>query len=120
MMKNWICLLMFVAIVGGSATPFAKHDDDVVVLKNGDRVTGEIKGMQRGELKIKADYMAEAVRLDWTTVQGLESKSSFIISLVDGTLVTNVMRLLPTNSDEVPNFVIGSSHDAVRVYHSDV
>src|ERR1044072_5352184 len=114
MMKNWICLLMFVAIVGGSATPFAKHDDDVVVLKNGDRLTGEIKGMQRGELKIKADYMAEAVRLDWARVERLESKSTFIISLVNGELFTSVMRLLPNN------FIIGSSNDALRVHQSDV
>src|ERR1044072_9460031 len=116
MMKNWICLLMFVAIVGGSATPFAKHDDDVVVLKNGDRLTGGIKGMQRGELKIKADYMAEAVRLDWARVGPLESKSTFIIALVDGKLFTSVMRLLPTNSEEIANFVIGSSNDGLRVH----
>ena len=45
-------------------TALAKNVDDVVVLKNGDRLTGEIKGLQRGELRIKSDYMAEAVRLD--------------------------------------------------------
>jgi len=44
-----------------TSTTFAKHSHDVVVLKNGDRLTGEIKGLQRGELKIKADYIAEAV-----------------------------------------------------------
>src|SRR5215204_328575 len=49
-------------------TAFAKNIDDVVVLKNGDRLTGEIKGLQGGELRIKADYMAEAIRIDWTKV----------------------------------------------------
>jgi hypothetical protein len=43
-------------------TALAKDVDDVVVLRNGDRLTGEIKGLQRGELRIKSDYMAEAVR----------------------------------------------------------
>src|ERR1043166_5958912 len=76
---------------------------DVVVLKNGDRMTGEIKGLQRGELRIKSDYMAEAVRLDWSKVESLESKSTFMIWLVDGKLVTDVMRLLPTKSSEVAN-----------------
>src|SRR5689334_6802083 len=52
-------ILMWAPITRG------KNNDDVVVLKNGDRLTGEIKGLQRGELSIKADYMAEAVRLDW-------------------------------------------------------
>ena len=44
-------------------TAMAKNVDDLVVLKNGDRLTGEIKGLQSGELRIKSDYMAEAVRV---------------------------------------------------------
>ena len=101
-------------------TAAAKNVDDVVVLKNGDRLTGEIKGLQRGELRIKSDYMAEAVRLDWSKVERLESKSTFMIWLVDGKLVTDVMRLLPTNSSEVANLVIGSSEQRLRVHQLDV
>ena len=100
-------------------TARAKSVEDVVVLKNGDRMTGEIKGLQRGELRIKSDYMAEAVRLDWSKVQSLESKSTFMIWLVDGKLVTDVMRLLPTNSSAAANFVIGNSQD-IRVNQLDV
>ena len=103
-----------------AVTALAKNVDDVVVLKNGDRLTGEIKGLQRGELRIKSDYMAEAVRLDWAKVERLESKSTFMIWLVDGKLVTDVMRLLPTNSYEVPNFIIGSSDQTIRVPQLDV
>jgi hypothetical protein len=101
-------------------TALAKDVDDVVVLRNGDRLTGEIKGLQRGELRIKSDYMAEAVRLDWAKVERLESKSTFMIWLVDGKLVTDVMRLLPANSVEVANFVIGKSDKTVRVHQLDV
>ena len=98
----------------------AKNVDDVVVLKNGDRLTGEIKGLQRGELRIKSDYMAEAVRLDWSKIARIESKSTFMIWLVDGKLVTNVMRLMPANSDEVPNFIIGTLGESIRVPQLDV
>jgi hypothetical protein len=101
-------------------TALAKEVDDVVVLKNGDRLTGEIKGLQRGELRVKSDYMAEAVRLDWAKVERLESKSTFMIWLVDGKLVTDVMRLLPTNSGKVANFVIGNSNQTIRVNQLDV
>ena len=99
-------------------TAIAKNVDDVVVLKNGDRLTGEIKGLQSGELRFKSDYMAEAVRLDWSRVERLESKSTFMIWLVNGKLVTDVIRLLPSNSDEVANFVIGSS--GITVHQLDV
>lgn len=110
--------IIFVGLVL-ALTAQAKNDDDVVVLKNGDRLTGEIKGLQRGELRIKADYMAEAVRLDWAKVESLQSKSTFMIWLVDGKLVTNVMRLLPTRSNDTANFVIGNSQ-AIRVHQLDV
>src|SRR6185369_4857335 len=41
-------------------------------------------------------------------------------STVDGKLFTNVMRLLPSNSSEVPNFVIGSAAGELRVPQLDV
>jgi putative salt-induced outer membrane protein YdiY len=113
-----VASIIFLTFLPVSAA-LAKNIDDVVVLKNGDRLTGEIKGLQRGELRIKADYMAEAVRLDWAKVERLESKSTFMIWLVDGKLVTDIMRLLPTNSNEVANFVIGNANE-FRVPQLDV
>jgi len=98
----------------------AKHVDDVVILKNGDRLTGEIKGLQRGELKFKASYMAEAVRLDWARVERLESKSTFLVYLIDGTLFTNSVQLRPANTAEADNFAIGGDQKAVRVKQMDV
>jgi putative salt-induced outer membrane protein YdiY len=120
MTRNFVWPVILFLIFVWAPTTCAKNNDDVVVLKNGDRLTGEIKGLQRGELKIKADYMAEAVRLDWARIERLESKSTFIISLVDGKLFTSVMRLLPSNSDEIPNFVIGSAPGELRVHQLDV
>lgn len=114
----WSAVVFLIACC--TSTTLAKHNDDIVVLKNGDRLTGEIKSLQRGELRIKADYMAEAVRLDWARIERLESKSTFIISLVDGKLLTNVVRLLPANSVEIANFIIGSSDKALRVPQLDV
>ncbi|HJX89802.1 MAG TPA: DUF481 domain-containing protein [Pyrinomonadaceae bacterium] len=96
------------------------RNDDVVILKNGDRLTGEIRGLQNGELKFFSGYMAESVRLDWTKVERLESKSTFMIFLVDGKLFTDVIRLLPTNSGQVANFVIGGKHESARVQQLDV
>lgn len=116
--SRWSAVVFLIGLC--ASTTFAKYNDDVVVLRNGDRLTGEIKGLQRGELRVKADYMAEAVRLDWARIERLESKSTFIISLVDGKLFTNVMRLLPANSVEIANFVIGSSEKGFRVPQLDV
>ena len=63
---------------------FAKRKDDVVVMENGDRFTGEIQGLQRGELLFKSDYMADSVHLDWKRVKRLESKDTYIVTLQSG------------------------------------
>ena len=111
-----LVLIFFVC----SVTVIARTDDDVVVLKNGDRMTGELKSLQQGELRFKADYMAESVRLDWAKVERLESKATFMIWLLDGKIITNVFRLLPANSSDIANFVIGPSKHEFRVPQSDV
>jgi hypothetical protein len=114
----YAAIIVFILVT--TPNVLGKHDDDVVVLKNGDRVTGEIKGLQRGELRIKANYMAEAVRLDWARVDRIESKSRYMIWLVDGTRFTDIMRMLPSTSNDVSNFVIGTTNLGVSVRQMDV
>ena len=113
-----LILLAFLVVVGGAFAAQAKSKDDVVVLKNGDRLTGEIKGLARGELKFKASYMADAVRLDWSKVARLESKDRYLITLTDGKLFTDFLRLSP--SGVADNFLIGAERQAVRAKQIEV
>jgi putative salt-induced outer membrane protein YdiY len=78
--------VLLVILLGASAEEpaFAKRNDDVVVMKNGDRFTGEVKGLQHGELSFKASYMASAVRLNWAEVAKVESKDAYVIALTSG------------------------------------
>src|ERR1700749_819567 len=103
------------AAVACASAARAGRDDDVIILKNGDRLTGEIKGLQRGELKFKASYMADAVRLDWSKVARLESKSSYLILLTDGRLVTGPLRLSPASAALADNFLARPEQDLVSV-----
>ena len=123
MKQHTLCrrvLISLLAIITCTPPAWSKHVDDVVILKNGDRLTGEIKGLQRGELKFKASYMAEAVRLDWTKVARLESKSTFLIYLIDGTLFTDSLQLVPANTNDGDNFAIGAEEQAIKVRQMDV
>ena len=101
------------------ASANAKREDDVVILKNGDRMTGKVDSLRRGELKFKADYMAEAVRLDWSEVERLESKDQYQIYLSDGTLYTNFLRLVSSAKD-AENFFIGIDGNSKRVKQLEV
>ncbi len=77
--------IVTVALLLLLASPiFAKRKDDVVVMENGDHFTGEIKGLQHGELLFKSDYMTDSVHLDWKRVKQLESKDTYIVTLQNG------------------------------------
>ena len=105
--KTFYRVAMSVLIVMLSGlTVVAKSTDDVVTLRNGDRITGEIKRLQHGELEFKASYMAESVLLDWTKVARLETKDMYLISLVGGQRFSDHFKLVdgPSGAD---NFQIG-------------
>jgi len=111
-------LLVAMLIVCVPAT-WAKHKDDVVIMKNGDRFTGEIKSLQRGELIFKASYMTESVHLDWSKVSRLESKDSYLIFMADGYQFTDQFKLEDGTEDNLhigPAGVIKvSQHNVLRI-----
>ena len=121
-MKHQACrsALIFLLVAVCAASALAKRVDDVVILKNGDRLTGEIKSLQRGELRFKADYMAEAVRLDWARVERLVSKDTYLIYLTNGQLFTDSLELNSAAHQGSNNFVIGANSSVTRVDKMDV
>jgi putative salt-induced outer membrane protein YdiY len=83
--------LIIVAVLSCGNSLFAKRKDDLVVMTNGDRFTGEIKKLEHGILYFKAGYMLESVQLDWAQVDQLESQDQFFITLKSGKRYTGVI-----------------------------
>ena len=76
-------LLCVVAL--GLITPaLARPKSDVVVLTNGDRLTGEIKSMDRGKLRLKTESLA-TVEIEWDNIQSISSDEVFQLETNDGT-----------------------------------
>lgn len=57
---------------------------DVVTMKNGDRLTCEITGVDHGTLYVKLDYVDGKIEIDWSKVAKLESNRLFIIKTDSG------------------------------------
>jgi hypothetical protein len=110
-----LVVIVLLALIGCASSAQAKRKDDIVIFTNGDRLTGEIKGLQRGELEFKSDYMVDAVRVDWSRVERLQSKDRYIIVLTNGQLFTDFLSLAPNSATISDNFSIGSAVNAVRV-----
>jgi putative salt-induced outer membrane protein YdiY len=99
---------------------FGKRKDDVVVMKNGDKFTGEIKSLQYGELIFKSDYMKDSVHLDWKQVETLQSQDTFIIALSDGERVTGFIGKEETPDHGSKAFRIIATGVGVEVRPSEV
>jgi hypothetical protein len=56
---------------------------DVIILANGDKITGEIKTMDMGTLTYKTDDMS-TIQIDWSKVRSIRSVNTFEIKLTNG------------------------------------
>jgi Protein of unknown function, DUF481 len=56
---------------------------DIVYLKNGDRITGEVKSMDRGKLEFSTDHMG-TVSIEWEDILQITSNTGHAVELNNG------------------------------------
>ena len=76
---------------------FARESTDVIVMKNGDRFTCQIKGLSAGVLYVSLPYVIQTISVDWSQVARLESKQLFLVKTEDGSVYRGIL-----NSSETP------------------
>lgn len=78
--KSALCVTVIVA-----ALPLqAREKSDVIVMKNGDKITCEVKGLSSDTLYISVDYILNTLSVDWTKVDHIDSKQLFLVKTQDG------------------------------------
>ena len=77
-------LLWFACLLWAWAADAAPKTD-VIVLRNGDRITGEVKEMERGKLRFKTDN-AGTIYVEWDKITSLVSGQRLRVELVSGAL----------------------------------
>jgi Protein of unknown function, DUF481 len=88
-MKIKVVLLISALIL---TTPlFARTNTDVLVMKNGDRMTCQVKGLDEGVLYVSFDYIDGTASVQWSKVAHLESKQLFIVKTEDGSVYTGTL-----------------------------
>ncbi len=66
-----------------SIPALARDKTDVVILKNGDRVTGEIKSLDRGKMSLSTDHMG-TIQIEWVEVAQVTSQWVFEVETETG------------------------------------
>ena len=75
---------------------FARENTDVIVMKNGDHFTCQIKGLSSGVLYVGLPYVIQTLSVDWSQVAHLESKQLFIVKTDSGAVYRGVINSAKT------------------------
>ncbi len=76
----------------------ARNSTDLIVMRNGDHLTGEIKGLKAGVLYVSMKYILGTSSVQWSEVAQLESKQLFLVKTQDGSVYTGTLNTANTPS----------------------
>jgi hypothetical protein len=82
-----------------STTLLAQENKDVLVMKNGDRLTCEIKELSAGVLSVKLSYVDGTIAVQWSQVAHLESNRLFLVHTESGAVYTGKMSTTGASTD---------------------
>src|SRR5215468_9176233 len=95
---RWVAVIVMLLAVWPLA---AREKSDVLVMRNGDRLTCEIKGLSADTLYISLDYALGTVSIDWFKIDHLESSQLFLVKTQAGEVYTGRL-LMPKTEGERP------------------
>ena len=110
---RWLCVLVLLLSFAPPlcAQPYGGPDEtDVLVVRNGDSLTGELLGLQRGQAALKTDA-ASTIYVKWPRVLTVTSSKQFEIHLDDGSKYFGSL----SAGDTTRTVVIRSAQDTLMV-----
>jgi hypothetical protein len=76
----WMACML---VAGWTIPAAAAPKTDVIVLVNGDRITGEIKGLEYNQLKVSTDHMG-TVYIEWDKIARVQTDQFLLLERGDG------------------------------------
>lgn len=113
-----LCAWMILPTVASAAK--APERRDVVVMKNGDRITGKIKKLDHGQLYIEPPYVVAPIPVDWLQVERIESTAKFQLEMSNGKHLVGTITKSPTEENPNQDFLIQDGGIETRVRAADV
>ena len=112
-LKMHVLCLSLLLLVGSLE---ARPKRDVLYLKNGDRLTCEIKSLDKGQLTVKTDFTSGTIVIDWNQVERIESPQGFQVETQDGDLLVGSLEKKQPSS----KVSVIDNTDSTQVPQSDV
>ncbi len=73
---------------------------DMIFMKNGDRMTCEIKTMDAGAVYVSLDYVDGTITVNWSRIASIESPQLFLVELDDGSVYTGHISVHPVEGSD--------------------
>jgi hypothetical protein len=108
-------IILIVIVLWGTATPaWAQAKTDIITLRNGDRITGEVESVSRGRLQLKTDD-AGTIDIEWDKVAEVQAGRIFEVETSAG------RRLLGSLSGTtVRTLIVSTQTEVVQLLMDDV
>jgi putative salt-induced outer membrane protein YdiY len=111
---------MFSLFVFLVCLPAQAKRKDLVIMKNGDRLTGQVKKLEHGVLYVDLQYVSGSVGLDWLQVERVQSTGGFQVVLKNGERVTGTIEKKTAAEAPEKDFAIHAAPGDVRTAAPDV
>jgi putative salt-induced outer membrane protein YdiY len=111
---------LIAAFLASVSSPSQAKRKDVVVMKNGDHFTGEVKRLRDGLLYVETDYVSGNIGLDWNQVQSVQSTAIYRIVLNNGHRLEGKIEKEPPESGKPDDILIHEASGEVQVASVEV
>jgi len=119
-MKNRIILLALFLSLAGISTQVLAAKTDIIILQNGDHITGEIKGLVSGQLELSTEYM-DTVFIDWENIRDIISNQGQQIEKDDGERLLGTLDKRPSyDPEDADKLVINTEEGPIEVDSANV
>jgi putative salt-induced outer membrane protein YdiY len=117
---TFVRLILSIVVIAMLCASASARRKDVVVMKNGDKLTGDVKRLENGVLYVETDYSSGSVPIDWMQVESVHSIAGYQVTLSNGQhLAGTIEKLSPEESPDKDFKVVTNGHE-IAVSGADV
>jgi putative salt-induced outer membrane protein YdiY len=118
--RRAIPIFLLVPLLAGLCSPAQAQRKDVIVMNNGDHLTGQVKRLQNGLLYVEMQYVSGNIGLDWDQVQSVASTATYRIVLNNGQRLEGKIEKVSGEKAKIEDFLIRTATEEVHVPSTDV
>jgi hypothetical protein len=89
-------------------------------MKNGDRITGQVKKLEHGQLFVETPYVGTPIPVDWLQVERVENGAGYQLEWPDGKRLAGTIEKIATDENPNRDFRIEDTGMETRLRASDV